>query len=405
MADPPGGHSSNRLLRRENVSGVLVTLAACAGVALLSRFVFPGNLPLLGVIYAVVVAAIVYSALTRGLAAGLLSAGIGGAYAYVHYLALEGIFPALADRLLLATGVAIFDISLALLVGTLVARTEALTQRAIEAEQAHSAVVEAKAAELSRANAALGEANEALEAFTYVVSHDLKEPVRALNHFSRALEEDHGPALPAEARDLVRRNVETSERLARLLQGLLEFSRAGRISARELEPVRVEDVMGSVDCVARYEHLLAERHARVVVTPGPAVMATAPALSQILGNLALNALRHNPNPKPVVAVGSATWREDPAYVEILVQDNGPGFTPAVMERFERLKQGRPSTVRGGFGLLIAKRAVERLGGKMWLGKSDEYGGAAVHFVVPAAEGSLRSLDAQVEGARASRLQK
>lgn len=378
-----------RLPPRSRVLGPLATVGAILVVALLSATVLEGNLAARGVLYALVVGAIVYAALTGGLRSGLASAVLAAAYAVPHYLALDGVFPALRDRLVLAGGVVAFDLGLALLVGLLQARADTLSRHALEAEQHHSAELEAKNAQLARANEALAEANEALEAFTYVVSHDLKEPVRAINAFSRALEEDHAASLGPDGRDLVHRNLDASQRLARLIEGLLEFSRASRVGPHDLEPIRVEETLASADCVTRFEHVLAERHARLSVTPGPSVLASPPALAQALGNLVLNALRHNPHAKPVVRVGSATWREDPAFVEVVIEDNGPGFPPAVLDRFAKLKEGRPSTVRGGFGLLIARRAVERMGGQMWLERSKELGGAAVRFTLPAAQGPAR----------------
>lgn len=236
---------------------------------------------------------------------------------------------------------------------------------------------------LEASNAELRAANETLEAFTYVVAHDLKEPVRALDSFSRALEEDHGAELSPDALDLVQRNRATSERLARLLAGLLDYSRASRILPSDLEPIRVEEALHHPDCVTRFQNVLEERNARLVVTPGPAVQASLAALCQTLGNLVLNSVKHNPGPGAVVRVCSRTWTQDPRMVEVVVEDNGPGFPEAVRERFNRARRGRPQTVRGGFGLIIAREAVEKMGGRMWLDRSAE-GGASAHILLPGA---------------------
>ena len=372
------------VLDRGRLAGPLATVLSMALVELLSRTLLADNLPLLSLGYAVVLGAVVFSALAGGQGPALVSAGLAGAYAVHYYGKFHVLFADPADRLVLGLGVAAVTVGLAVLAARIKAHADALTRRALLAERAHSAELEAKNAELARANAALAEANESLEAFSYVVSHDLKEPVRAINAFSRAMEEDHGAQLPPEARELAHRNVETSARLSRLIGGLLDFSRVSRLGPDDLQPIRVEEVMASSECVTRFEPLLEERHARLVVTPGPALLASPTALAQVLGNLVLNALKHNPNAKPVVKVCSGTSRDDPAFVEVSVEDNGPGFPPAVAERFARLHADRPSTVRGGFGLLIARRAVERLGGRMWIAKSAELGGAAVRFTLPAA---------------------
>ena len=376
---------------RARLAGPLVTVLVVLLVEVLAQTLLAGRLPLLGMGYALALGAVVYAAATGGLLPGVLSGVGAGAYAFYYYSThLAGVFPVPADRQVLGAGVGVFTLGLAVLVARVKTHTDALQRRALLAEQAHSAQLEAKNAQLAQANAALAEANEALEAFSYVVSHDLKEPVRAIHAFSRALEEDHGQGLPAEARDLAHRNVETSARLSRLIGGLLDYSRMSRIDRADLQPLRVEESLASPECVTRFEHLLEERHARLVVTPGPAVLASPAALAQVLGNLVLNALRHNLNAKPVVKVSSATWREDPDLVEVVVEDNGPGFPPHVLTRFAQLKHDRPSTVRGGFGLLIARHAVEKLGGTMRLGRSEELGGAAVRFTLPAAGAPVKA---------------
>lgn len=245
---------------------------------------------------------------------------------------------------------------------------------------------------LAETNTALREANETLEAFTYVASHDLKEPVRALEAYTQALLVDHRSlfADSPEARHLLERASDTSHRLAHLINGLLEYSRAARISPYELAPVRLEEALDSSDCRMRFEHLLAERGAHLTVDPGPPVLASAPGLCQVLGNLVLNAIKHNGDPAGHVRVRSAPSTESPTLVEVVVEDNGPGFPDPVIKAFGHTKTGRPSTIRGGFGLIITRQAVEKMGGTMWLRNLPE-GGGAVHFTLPAAATPATSL--------------
>lgn len=237
--------------------------------------------------------------------------------------------------------------------------------------------------ELESRNAALLEANESLEAFAYVVSHDLKEPVRAILAFSEALEESYADQLPAEARDLVQRTANASNHLGRLVEGLLEFSRAGQ-PMEGASATTLEEALEDVACASRLGNLVQERRAHVEIRPGPAVFAPIPVLCQALGNTVLNAIRHNGHDEPRVRLGATLSAEDHRFVEIVVEDNGTGFPVSIIERFDRLKRSRPATLRGGFGLLIARRAIERLGGEMWLGRSPDLGGAAVHMTLPAA---------------------
>ncbi|HEX2021696.1 MAG TPA: ATP-binding protein [Candidatus Thermoplasmatota archaeon] len=359
---------------------VLAAAATLAGVGVSAFFTFVVDepLPVRSVLYALPLAGVVFAAYAVGLGPAILSATLASAYAFAHYGSLDEIFPAPTDRIVLGTGVTLITFGIAIVGGYQKRRADRLAREAVEKEHA-------RLLEVERTNKELSELNATLEAFTYVVSHDLKEPVRAIHEYARALHEDHAAGMGEEERELVLRTCDASERLSKLLSGLLEFSRAARIAPHELEAVRVEEALRAPECVARYDNLLQERNARLTVEPGPAVRASVAGLCQSLGNVVLNAVKHNPRPGPVVQIRSATWQEDPDYVEIVVDDNGPGFPEMVVASFNRTRKGRPATLQGGFGLIITREAVEKMGGRMWLERSP-LGGARVRFALPAATG-------------------
>lgn len=245
-------------------------------------------------------------------------------------------------------------------------------------ELAFRAEIKARAADLERRNTELTELNAALESFGYVVSHDLKEPVRAIENYLAAAEDEWGHS---DSRRFVAEAHAANRRLARMLEGLLEYSRASSLPAAPRE-VRISEIIHSDICRARYERFFEERRVELIVASDiPPVRGDDVLLSQLMGNLLLNAAAHNTNDKPIVKV--ETTPGEPRRVRITVTDNGPGFPKDVMRRFSRLPHHGVATVKTGFGLVIAQRAARRLNGELWLENSPQ-GGARAHVELPAA---------------------
>lgn len=238
--------------------------------------------------------------------------------------------------------------------------------------------------EMRAANRALSRANEDLEAFTYVVSHDLKEPVRALVGILEALEEDHATTLPPDARHLIGLARRSSTSLWQQIERLLEYGRASR-GALEHAPVDLASIVRSEQCSVLYSRFLANGDHALHVSPDiPLVAGDETALCQVIGNLISNAFRHNASPHPLVRVeGDRVGGE----VEVRVIDNGKGFPPRVLAAFAKGALAPGAGPRGGFGLAIARRAIERLDGSIRIENAPE-GGAIVTLRLPAAHEPL-----------------
>ena len=219
-------------------------------------------------------------------------------------------------------------------------------------------------------------ANESLEAFAYVVGHDLKEPIRGILIY---LDEAKRAAAPDQKERLLAEAEEQAMSLGRLVQRLLEWSRTSMMPL-EPEVLRVQDMLNDPTCTVMYRQLLAEKRAQVVVDPAtPPVWATTGLLCQALGNLITNALKHSDKSVPIVRIyGGEVPRSE--FVEIVVEDNGPGFPAPVLAQFTAA-EARVSTIKGGFGLNITRRAIERLGGTLRLANAPEGGGRA-HVRLP-----------------------
>lgn len=252
--------------------------------------------------------------------------------------------------------------------------TEALLMQ----NEARAQKAESVAATEHDLNLHLRDAKESLEAFAHVVSHDLKEPVRATSIF---LEEAKSATDGEERERFIDKAAISNQNMARLLEGLLEWSRAG-LAQNDARPLDVLTLLQEPGVSVQWQHLLEEKGGTLTISRDiPNVTASAAILSQILGNLIVNSLKHNPKRAPTVRVlaGPPTNR---GLVEIIVEDDGPGYPPAVLDSFTKLAQN-PRTIKGGFGLAITRRAVERLGGQMTLATGPD-GGARTHVYLPEA---------------------
>lgn len=232
--------------------------------------------------------------------------------------------------------------------------------------------------DVARRQMDLEDVNKSLEAFGYVVAHDLKEPVRAMGAM---LEDVVTAETEAERSELVKGAQVAQRNLARLLDGLMEWSSTAA-APLEPEPLRVSVVLRDPGCAEQYRSLLEERHATLEIASDlPIVMATESLLCRLFGNLVTNAIRHNTRGTPLVRIARGQ-SAPPGFVEILVDDNGPGFSSAAREKLRDIKHG-PTSLREGFGLAIAYRALTRLGGELYLDNAPGGGGRArVHLPAP-----------------------
>jgi signal transduction histidine kinase len=230
------------------------------------------------------------------------------------------------------------------------------------------------AAELSRANARLGVANETLERragelarsneelerFASIASHDLQEPLRKVQTFAEQLKRKEGTSLSESGRDYVDRMGSAASRMQDLIQDLLAFSRI-TTRARPVEAVDLTEI--AHDALADLDAVIEETHAAVELGELPTVAADAPQMRQLLQNLLSNALKfRREGVRPTVRIEGHARA---GVAEITVADNGIGFEPRYASRifrvFERLN-GRDAYPGTGIGLALCRRIAERHGG-------------------------------------------
>jgi signal transduction histidine kinase len=204
----------------------------------------------------------------------------------------------------------------------------------------------------------LNKSNEELEQFAYVASHDLQEPLRKISTFSDRLQTKYGELLPPEAHELLDRMTSAVGRMRVLINDLLLFSRAGRITPESLNTVDMGVVLNEV--LSDLELVLQEKKVAIHVGNLPILEGSHTSFHQLLQNIITNAIKFAQPGRPLVIDISSRIIDGPC-AEITIADNGIGFDPAYAERifllFQRL-HGMSEYSGTGIGLAICKKIVE-----------------------------------------------
>lgn len=225
----------------------------------------------------------------------------------------------------------------------------------------------------------LARSNRDLEQFAYVASHDLQEPLRAVAGCGQILQRRYAKRLDSSADDLIEHIVQGADRMQRLIQDLLAYSRVG---VRAFSVTLTDSAAAARSALANLQAAIAETKAKITLHSLPEVRADRAHLEQLFQNLIANAIKYH-GPEPPEIVVAAERRGD--MWQFSVRDNGIGIEPQYLQRifmlFQRLhtREEYPGT---GIGLAICQKIVERHGGRMWA-DSRVGEGSTFHFTLPA----------------------
>jgi signal transduction histidine kinase len=261
----------------------------------------------------------------------------------------------------------------------LVGKNEALHTEIIERTQAEEALRQLSnelEQRVKHRTTELELTNKELQEFAYVVSHDLKAPPRGITRLSQWLVQDYAGAFDEQGREMVELLVGRVKRMDRLIDGILKYSRVGRI-IREKEQIDLNSLVQEViDMLAPPEHI----HI-TIERDLPAVVGDTIRISQVFQNLISNAVKFMDKPEGKVMIRCV---EEEAHWRFSVADNGPGIDEKHHERiFQIFQTLRPRDEREstGVGLAVVKKIVELHGGKIWVESSPGHG-SMFSFTLP-----------------------
>lgn len=220
------------------------------------------------------------------------------------------------------------------------------------------------------------EKNSELERFAYIISHDLKEPLRSINAISELIDIEVKKTGNEKLENLLGHLAQNSSRMIDLIEGVLDYSKIDY--AMQAEEVNLQDLVKSV--LKDLDKAIQDKFIQINCTALPTVMGDEIQLRQLFLNIIGNAVKFNDSISPVIDI---SFEEKETSLVFFVKDNGIGvpehFKNAVFQMGKRV-HSYMNYPGQGLGLTIAKKIVERHGGKLWI-EDNKPNGAAFYFTL------------------------
>ncbi|MDY0028849.1 MAG: PAS domain S-box protein [Pseudobdellovibrionaceae bacterium] len=215
---------------------------------------------------------------------------------------------------------------------------------------------------------ALEKSNKELDEFVYLISHDLKEPVRGIYSYSQFMAEDYSKILDEEGLKRLESLMKMSGRMSELIDKLLYFSRLDRMEP-ELKLVNLTDIVNGV--IEMLDSTIQQKKVEITIdTELPSVMFDSSRISEIFYNLILNGIKYNDRDVKKINIGLCQHERAGNELAFYVKDNGIGIPEkhydAVFKMFKRLHNREAYEGGTGAGLTIIKRIITQHGGDIWI---------------------------------------
>jgi light-regulated signal transduction histidine kinase (bacteriophytochrome) len=220
--------------------------------------------------------------------------------------------------------------------------------------------------------------------FVYIISHDLKAPLRAIMALTDWIATDYADKFDGDGKEQLKMLTIRVTRMQNLLDGVLQYSRIGRITE---DPAAIDlnqllpEIIKTLDAPAKI-HITVEGKL-------PVIVSEPTRIQEVFGHLLSNAVRFMDKPEGFVKVACA---EENGFWKFSVTDNGPGIPEQHFEKIFRLfqtLQAKDQFESTGVGLTLAKKIVELYGGKIWL-TSTVGQGSTFFFTLPKTDGQTKA---------------
>jgi len=245
-----------------------------------------------------------------------------------------------------------------------------------------------RAAELEKAYRKLENANQELQNFAHVVSHDLKAPLRGIKLIATWILTDYADKFDEDGRKQMNSLSSRVEWMYKLIEGVLEYSRVGHVKEERVEVDLNKVVPEIIDAVAPPENI-----AITIENKLPVIECEQTRITQVFENLLSNAVKYTDKPQSQIKIGCV---EEDNFWKFSVADNGPGIEEKHFERIFQIFQAvapRNEFESTGVGLTVTKRIVELYNGKIWV-ESKVGEGSTFFFTLPKQE--IGAKDAKLE---------